>query len=88
MKVYNKKDIFSGWTKRSLHKHETLTTITPLCQDGIERVDFLKTPVAEFRKRYEDPAIPCIVTNAIKDWPAVKNWEPEIFCQRFHNEKV
>jgi hypothetical protein len=81
-------DFFSGWTKRELAKNKDLTRIMPLCEDTqIPRVDHSTTSVAEFRRLYEDPAIPCVVINGINDWPAVENWKPERFTQLYHNEK-
>lgn len=38
---------------------------------------------AEFRREYENPAHPVVLTGLIDDWPALECWSPEYFSEQF-----
>ncbi|KAL3895225.1 MAG: hypothetical protein SGCHY_004829 [Lobulomycetales sp.] len=76
-----------GWTRLNLYKDESLLVITPVSQDQIVRCDRQTTSKGEFIERFERPEIPCIIINAMNEWPAMKSWNPVSLCQKYHNEK-
>ncbi len=47
----------------------------------IDRVSTLTQK--EFKHNYLEPGLPVIITEAIKDWPATKNWSPDFFKTKY-----
>src|ERR1700732_4456658 len=57
---------------------------TPL--PGIDRRSGLTRD--EFIRRYRDPLIPVILTDATRDWPALKTFNFEVFKTRMGDREV
>jgi hypothetical protein len=57
-------------------------------------ISFLTSPyctgltVEEFIQQYEIPGKPVIITDAMKDWPANKNWTLPALLQKYAHVKV
>lgn len=46
------------------------------------------TPVSEFAARYRSPRRPVILTDALRDWPALERFTPEYFRRQFADRPV
>jgi hypothetical protein len=42
----------------------------------------------DFKRRYLNPGQPVILTDAIKDWPALTKWTPEFFANQYGDRTV
>jgi hypothetical protein len=63
-----------GWTPHQIVESNSIDLDPNNCPDTIQRVDFNKISVEEFRERFEKPGIPVIITNMINNWPAQDKW--------------
>ena len=45
--------------------------------DSIERISGKTTSIEEFRKRFEIPSRPVILTDLVQEWPAAQKWTRE-----------
>ena len=55
--------------------------------DDVPRISAKEVSVREFRERFENPRLPCIITDAMDHWPAMKTWTYDGFLSRFGNQK-
>jgi hypothetical protein len=44
--------------------------------------------VAEFRRRFENPRHPVVITGAMQDWKAMRRWSPEYFAEHLGDAPV
>lgn len=52
----------------------------------VPRLD--KPDVAEFRRRFEKPGLPVVITGAMKTWKALQHWSIEYFAEHFGSEHL
>ena len=55
--------------------------------DDVPRISAKTVSVREFRERFENPRLPCIITDAMDHWPAMRTWTYDGFLDRFANHK-
>ena len=55
--------------------------------DDVPRISAKEVSVREFRERFENPRLPCIITDAMDHWPAMQTWTYDGFLDRFANHK-
>ncbi|CAJ0602257.1 unnamed protein product [Cylicocyclus nassatus] len=72
-----------GWD--TLHLAENFSI--PEIKDSIIRIDGSKLPIEEFRKRFEIPKIPCILTGLTDDWLAHKRWNVSRISRKYRNQR-
>jgi histone arginine demethylase JMJD6 len=46
--------------------------------DTIPRESQADLSLDRFYSQYDSPGKPVVITNAMEDWPAMKNWQPEV----------
>ena len=46
--------------------------------DTMERIDADEVSVQEFIRRFEEPYLPVVITNAMKEWPAMEKWTVQV----------
>ena len=61
---------------------------TPAPWLPIERVDGTQLSYNDFLARYMHASKPVVITNVASDWPAMRQWTPEYFKQRFGSQPV
>ena len=44
----------------------------------MERIDADEVSVQEFIRRFEEPYLPVVITNAMKEWPAMEKWTVQV----------
>ncbi|EGT43438.1 hypothetical protein CAEBREN_18028 [Caenorhabditis brenneri] len=60
-------------------------TLLPL-KDTIARVDGKSLSVDDFRRDYERPRIPVILTGLTEDWPAKEKWDINRLTKKYRNQ--
>ena len=84
-----------GWTKHGYaYGDDAMTTIGRLRHlDTIERISVKTTTREEFIERFERTRTPCVITDAMEDWPCYRNdgagrrWSLDALDERFHDVK-
>ena len=68
-----------GWKKYEYYKQEfSLQNHDQKRERCIERVDSRVFDVNQFRSKFEDHNIPCIITGLTKNWPATSRWTIQV----------
>ncbi|XGW27515.1 hypothetical protein V3C99_007821 [Haemonchus contortus] len=70
-----------GWSRLNLAKTFSL----PPLEDKMPRVDCSTLTVEEFREKYEQPRVPCMITGLTKSWKAHNNWKIDNLLQKYGN---
>jgi len=84
-----------GWTKHGYaYGDDATTTIGRLRHlDTIERISVKTTTKEEFIERFERTRTPCVITDAMEDWPCYRNdgdgrrWSLDALDERFREVK-
>lgn len=66
------------------HKWRCATAVMQgswLEHDNAERIDGNAVSLEEFRARFENPAVPVVVTNVVASWPASASWGKKHFAE-------
>ncbi|KAK6027905.1 JmjC domain protein, partial [Ostertagia ostertagi] len=71
----------SGWHHLNLAKKFDL----PPLEDKMPRVDGSTLSVEEFREKYEQPRIPCMITGLTETWAAHENWKIDKLLEKYAN---
>ncbi|RCN28581.1 JmjC domain protein [Ancylostoma caninum] len=58
----------------------------PPLDDKMVRVDGTKITLDEFRRRYEAPRVPCVITGLTRHWKAHENWTLRNLRKNYANE--
>ncbi|MGJ7494800.1 cupin-like domain-containing protein [Variovorax sp. RT4R15] len=66
----------------------TATGRTPAAWLPIERIDGTHLSYDDFLARFMHANRPVVISNVAGDWPAMRNWTPEHFKQRFGSQPV
>jgi histone arginine demethylase JMJD6 len=70
-------DIVGGW-RRFDYAH---TTLPPVIESELDRVDGRDMDAKLFRKRYIKPAKPCVISGLMDKWPAMQVWNKEVLLK-------
>lgn len=47
-------------------------------RDTLVRIEYSSTSIVEFIRRFEKPALPCVIRGVAEEWPAKKEWTVEV----------
>ena len=56
--------------------------------DNIERVSALSCSTDEFKKRFEVPNRPVVITDLVNKWPALNKWTPDYLEKAFQGKDI
>ncbi|KIH58886.1 JmjC domain protein [Ancylostoma duodenale] len=71
-----------GWDVLNMAKKFKL----PPLDDKMVRVDGTKITPDEFRRKYEAPRVPCVITGLTRHWKAHENWTLRNLLKNYGNE--
>ncbi|ETN75454.1 JmjC domain protein [Necator americanus] len=71
-----------GWDVLKLAKNFQL----PPLDDKMERVEGTSITLEEFRRKYEAPRIPCVITGLTRNWKAHENWTIQKLLKDYPND--
>ncbi len=77
----------SHWSRREYALVDFWPSKAALSYDKLERINANTCSVKEFRKRIEKKNVPCVVLNAMLQWPAMERWTLDKLAFDYRNER-
>ncbi|KAJ3300853.1 jumonji domain-containing protein 6, partial [Kappamyces sp. JEL0829] len=75
----------SEWTRQQLAMID-FCPAEPL-HESCPKIDYVQVSREEFIKKWEQPGLPVIITNAMADWPCMTKWSPTLLGYTYRHEK-